>query len=101
MARPVTVRPEFWQDLLQQSDWYEAQQPGLGREFEQEVRTVIGGIANAPMMYRAYKGDLRRVLVTRFPHYVVYVASETFVVFLGLVHAAREFEAWLERRQSP
>lgn len=101
MAPSVRVRPEFWQDLLDQSDWYEAQQPGLGFAFEQEVRRTIGRIVREPLMYRAYKGDLRRVLIARFPHYVVFVAGKASVVFIGLVHAAREFEVWLDRRQSP
>ena len=98
-APVVTVRPEFWQDLLDQSDWYETQQHGLGEAFEVEVRAKIGEVAQGPFMYRAYKGDLRRVLIARFPHYLVFVATETTVVFVGLVHAAREFDAWLGRRQ--
>lgn len=101
MPHVATVRPEFWQDLLDQSDWYEAQQPGLGTQFEHEVRSKIGEILQRPLMYKAYKGELRRVLIARFPQHIVFVSTDTSVAFLGIVHAAREFETWLDRRQRP
>ena len=76
--------------------FYESRVVGLGEEFLAEVNACVERILERPKIGRRLRGDIRRLLVTRFPYSVVYAThGETAVVqcdtgadFLARVGAA-------------
>jgi len=55
-------------DIERAARWYDAQKPGLGTDFVDEVKRVIGVIAEQPLRYSVRVGPWRRANLRRFPH---------------------------------
>ncbi len=86
-------------DIRECYRWYERQQRGLGRRFNQELRIVLGRLPKDALLYAIRFDDIRRVNLPSFPYGVFYVAEEARVVVLGVLHAARDTEAELQQRR--
>lgn len=62
-ANRVAFVPEAKQEAKQAREWYERQQPGLGRQFMQEVRAAVERIRQSPQMYPPVKKSYRQVIL--------------------------------------
>jgi plasmid stabilization system protein ParE len=90
LTLPVFIRRAAELDLERIEDWYDGQQPGLGREFRDAVDAVIARIAENPLAYPDRYRGARRALLRRFPYVVWYRALEASVVVLACVHGRRD-----------
>jgi len=73
---------------------YDAETPGLGQEFTDEVRSAIGRIVEFPEAWPVVESPVRRTIVNRFP-YVVYDAIDAgSILVLGVYHARRMPLSW-------
>ena len=62
----IVLRPEAKADLEEARNWYEAQRPGLGGEFLQQVDAVFLRMEAHPRQFPKFHGESRRVLLRRF-----------------------------------
>lgn len=87
-------------DIREAYRWYEHQQPGLGRRFNLEVRTILKRLPCDALFYAIRFDDIRRANLPSFPYGVFYFVDESKVVVLGVLHGARDTEAelWQRRR---
>jgi hypothetical protein len=67
MSRPVVFRPRFQDDLAAGHDWYQIQQAALGEDLVAAVRSAVAGIEQYAESFAVLHGDVRGVLVPRFP----------------------------------
>lgn len=95
MSWSVIIRPRAEADLRESRQWYEAQRPGLGDEFVQEVRRTILWLEEHPEQRPPYYRDFRRVLTQRFPYKVFYRLESDRVVVFRVLHARRDHRRWL------
>jgi plasmid stabilization system protein ParE len=98
MTLPVVFRRRFRSDLAAGYDWYEAQRPGLGEAFLSAVQSTVGNIESYSEMFAAVHGDVRRVIIPRFPFAIFYLVEPTRVVALRLLHTARDAKLWPHSR---
>jgi plasmid stabilization system protein ParE len=77
---------------------YDAQKPGLGADFVDEVKRVIAVIAENPLRYNVRFGDWRRANLRRFPHAVFYQILDGQPVVFAVLHAKRDHDAVLVGR---
>ena len=68
----VVYRLVAGRDIAEARRWYDAKRVGLGRQFRQAVRVVELLIRAHPDAFPKVNGEIRRVLVTRFPYAVYY-----------------------------
>ena len=68
--KPVVIHTEAESELWQAVDFYEERAPGLGLDFEGEVRRIIARIQEAPKRYPKGKHGTRRCVTRRFPYSV-------------------------------
>jgi hypothetical protein len=54
MRRHTRVRPEFWDDLLAASEYYNSKIPGLGDEFADDVVIHVRRAAEAPEAFPVF-----------------------------------------------
>lgn len=98
MSLKITVRPEAEAEIQEAYDWYNLQYPGLGDEFLDHVDVAFEKISqypnSAPIVYR----DIRRYLVERFPHSILYIVEPTLIVVLAVYHGRRSPVGWKDRR---
>jgi plasmid stabilization system protein ParE len=68
----VVFAPEAKEEFVEAERYYEQQLPGLERRFREEVRAALRRIRRWPLAYPIDRGEVRRVILTRFPYKVLY-----------------------------
>jgi toxin ParE1/3/4 len=85
----VLFRPEAREDVIQARDWYEKQSAGLGGEFVRALEAAVASASRSPDAFPAVSGELRRVLLRRFPYSLVYQLHGDTLVVLACFHHRR------------
>ena len=94
----LVVRDAAAADVRGAVRWYEAQAPGLGREFLRAVRAVLASIEREPLLYPLAQAELRRALLRRFPYAVYFTAEADAIAILACLHVRRDPAEWQGRR---
>lgn len=89
MSWRVGVRPEAELDVAIAAGWYEAQRPGLGAEFIDEISRTVATLADNPLRYREVMEGVRRVLARRFPYAIAYRVEGDEVIVMSILHMSR------------
>jgi plasmid stabilization system protein ParE len=89
--------PEAETEFFAAIDWYEDRSRGLGADFAAETHAAIQRAATMPAAWPRIEGDIRRVLVRRFPYGVLYAPRNESVVILAVMHLRRHPDYWRER----
>ena len=79
-------------------EWYQKQRPGLGAEFTAACRSALTLIQDRPLSFRLIYGELRRVLLRRFPYAIFYRYRESELLVVAVMHERRDPRIWQERR---
>jgi len=93
MKYPVSVTPEFKQEVLEGHRWYQGKARGLGDAFSRMVVAAIEGDCDFPFSNRKAHGDFRRCLLRRFPYAIYYRIDMDAIWIYGLFHCARDQHA--------
>ena len=97
MSLQVLLRPDAEADLIEARDWYEAKQEGLGDEFLTCVEAAIARAARVPDENPRAHGEVRRVLIRRFPYGVFYLVEGGALLVLAVAHVRRQPGYWAGR----
>lgn len=79
-------------------EWYEAQRQNLGIEFIDEIDAVINKIEETPQRYKKVYKNIRRALCKRFPFAVFFMATNQYIVVIGVLHQRRQPRVWQARK---
>lgn len=90
----LVMAPRARDDVDAAIGWYEAEHPGLGQRFADELEATYRRILEHPRLYQAVAEGLRRALVRRFPYVVFYTIERTSIVVVAVLHAHRDPEQW-------
>ena len=77
--------------------WYEAQRPGLGSDFLKSSPCLRQPSTRSTAQYPRVHGDMRRVLLQRFPYLLIFEELGDEVVVLACIHGHREPDVWQSR----
>lgn len=89
--------PDADAEFLAAIDWYEDRAVGLGADFAVEIQAGIQRAVAMPEAWPRMGGDVRRVLIRRFPYGVVYALREEGLLVLAVMHLRRSPGYWRER----
>ena len=98
MNRRVSFHPFTDIELNEAAYFYEAESPGLGAVFLDEVERTIAGILEHPTAGTLVGGNVRRRLIPRFPYGVLYSLKGDTVRILAIMHQKRRPFYWKSRR---
>jgi len=85
-------------DLDDAFQWYEEQDPGLGKEFIRCVDAKIANLNRNPLYYQIVKNErVRRALVSRFPFSIYFVSEEEVITIFAILDQRRSPEFWKSR----
>jgi hypothetical protein len=93
----IRVVPEARFELRDAADYYDQQQPGLGRRLWQEVDGHIFWISLHSNVPRLRLGGYRKVNLRVFPYYIAYLVHGEVLWILAIGHSHRRPEYWIER----
>lgn len=74
--------------------WYEAEEPGLGLEFLDQIRLVYRRILENPLGYEKQRSDVRRGLMRQFPYAIYFSIEPETILILAVLHIARDPTEW-------
>jgi len=98
MSFAVEFHPGLAAEINEAKQWYEAEQPGLGAEFDTELFERFEFIAANPYIFAVFKKDVRLARIKRFSYVILYLVEGNTVRILAVVHSARRLHKWLKRR---
>ena len=92
-------------ELESSAEDYEEAGPGLGSEFQQEVRSIVTLIERhhriGPSVNAGTKTALREFLLDRFPYRLIYSVDANEIVIVALAHQHRRSGYWRGRVEEP
>jgi plasmid stabilization system protein ParE len=94
VSRQLVFRPQAELEIAEASDWYEAQERGLGVEFLRTVEACIASIQRNPLMHPKTYSIYRRAALRRFPYGIFYAVTDEEVVIVSCYHARRDPKRW-------
>lgn len=94
----IEFHPEAAEEFEAAVDWYEARETGLGLDFAVEIYAAIQRATAMPDTWTRLSGNVRRVLVNRFPYGVLYEPENTRLLVLAVMHLRREPGYWMTRQ---
>jgi plasmid stabilization system protein ParE len=97
------VNPTVWfhpfadLELNEAAYFYDAESPGLGTVFLDEVEHTIDRIVEHPNAGTLVAGTVRRRLIPRFPYAVLYSVKGDTIRILAIMHQKRRPFYWKDR----
>ena len=80
--------------------YYESQEPGLGKRFEEEVEWSIRWLVENPSSLPLRRGIYRRLNLHIFPYYIPFVVRGSTLWVMAVSHQRRRPEYWIRRTRS-
>ncbi len=93
----LEFHPEAEQEFVESVSRYEAEVPGLGERFDAEVQKASALLLEYPEIGPPVEGELRKLVLDRFPYYLIYSRSSETVHIVAVAHERRKPGYWLER----
>ena len=98
MTRAI-FHPSARRELEDAVDEYNGETEGLGTEFREEAQRVIALLMRFPRLGQVVLGNVRRVVLSRFPYQIFYrVLESDNLRILAIGHHRRRPEYWAGRR---
>jgi toxin ParE1/3/4 len=94
----LEIHFEAREEFLQAVQFYEAQVPGLGQRFINEIERCQKALLDTPLIGQPYGRRLRKFTVgDKFPYSIVYAAREEIMFVLAYAHGSRRPGYWRTR----
>jgi len=76
---------------------YEAERPGLGGEFLDEIDAGLATIKEAPTRWPAIEQEVRHYRLHRFPYHIIYQIKYEAISIVAIAHLHRKPGYWRDR----
>jgi toxin ParE1/3/4 len=86
--------PEAEQEFIEAAAFYEQNVTGLGERFGKEVRRAIERLMEYPQIGSLIDADLRRLLLIRFPYFLIYSSTSDLLRVVAVAHVHRRPGYW-------
>src|SRR5574342_653307 len=101
MSFVVRKRSLAEEDAARAALWYEAQSPGLGGDFLDEVEAAFTSLQRDALLHSVRFSGVRCLRLRRFKAYgVYYMISGSEVWVLAVLHGARDVAKLIQRKES-
>ena len=78
-------------------EFYEAEQPGLGPQFKEQIRHSLLRIQQYPQAWPPERKEIRRYIIHKFPYKILYSIQDDKIVVLAFAHLHRQPGYWIDR----
>ena len=75
----------------------EGARTGLGEIFRADVERTLRKVVADPFRFRRVRGDVRKVYVPRFKHWIYFLIEKKEIVVAAVFHTSRDPESLRER----
>ncbi len=95
----VKIEPEAFADIQEITDWYNEQQAGLGKRFQNTTIKQINSLNKNPQIYAIRYKEIRCVVIKKFPymaHFYINDKNNTVEV-LAVISTDQDPKIWMEK----
>lgn len=93
----LIYHPDAEAELLGAVQFYNERVEGLGDRFLRDFDAAIVAIREAPHRWRIVEGEVRRLVMHRFPYGIYYRIIESDIHILVVKHHSRHPDYWKHR----
>jgi toxin ParE1/3/4 len=86
----IVVRRLAEAEIAVAKAWYDLQSEGLGDRFLDEFHRSAIAIAEGPLRWPLYHGEVRRYVVNRFSYIIYFDLRSSKIRILRVVHASQD-----------
>ncbi len=84
-------------ELLDAIDYYELEFSGLGKRFQQEVKSAIKRIIQYPDAWPSERNGIRKYVMHKFPYKLIYSLEPDHILIIAVAHQHRKPDYWVDR----
>jgi len=99
MPFPFELTEEAKRDITDSFSFYESKQPGLGRNFLENLDLCFKSISENPLKHPGKRGDFREALVPKFPFLVVFESLKDKVLIYAVFHTSRNPKSKIRKKK--
>jgi len=96
-VKPLRIHEGARLEANQATVWYAERSRPAARNFQRELLSAFSRAAHSPGRYRPYLHGTRRVLLKKFPYFVVFLDWQDEVFVVAVAHAKRRPGYWKAR----
>lgn len=96
----VIFSPEARLEFEDAERYYDRQLAGLGGRFRAEVISALLRIRAWPLSCPVERGEIRRLLLSRFPYKLLYSVEDDHIYVTAIAHQHRQPDYWIDRIQT-
>lgn len=95
----VKIDSEALADIQGITDWYNQQQAGIGKKFQNATIIQINSLNREPHIYAIRYNEIRCVLIKKFPYQIHFFINEEkqIVEVLAIISTDRNPKIWEEK----
>ena len=90
----VSYHPEAADEYEEAIAYYEDCQTGLGKQLSQEIDASIKLILAFPKAWTTLDGEIKRILIRRFPFGLLYISRNDEIYILAVMNLNRNPNYW-------
>jgi plasmid stabilization system protein ParE len=95
--KPVHVHPDAEAEIDQAFEWYWARSESAALGFDAELREAFGTLRRSPQICAPFLRDTHRVMLHRYPYFVVFRELPRKIQIIAVAHAKRRPGYWSNR----
>ena len=85
----VVLSPEAQAEFDEAVKYYDQQREGLGDELRAGIRAFLPRLQKSPLTFPVERGDIRRLVLARFPYKLLYSVEADHIYVIALAHIRR------------
>ncbi len=89
--------PAASEEIVETAAYYDGEVPGLGNGFIVEVERIVGILRDQPKIGQRIEKEFRRILLARFPYFLIYCIEPERVWVAAVAHQHRRPGYWQKR----
>ena len=93
----VSYHPKAADEYDEAIDYYEDCQTGLGKQLTQEIDASIKLVLAFPTAWTLLEGEIRRILIRRFPYGLLYISRDDEIYILAVMNLNCNPNYWKTR----
>jgi plasmid stabilization system protein ParE len=80
--------------------FYELAFEGLGKAFKDEIKAAALRLLKYPEIGSVVRGDVRKILLHKFPHKLMYSIEKDQIFIIAIAHQHRMPDYWVDQGKS-
>lgn len=86
----ITVDDRAHRDIRAAKRWYRDLGIHLARALTSEVVQALDALQDAPLRWREWRSSFRRLLLTKYPYFLVYRVENRQIIVVALMHQQQD-----------